>query len=203
MIRKLLTFIILLAWSTPVHAQTNSDIEKVYIDLNTGFSIIQNSFTDTWDPYPALRLNLRLPFYAGQLEGGVRYTRFEGYAPTPTDSDFHSFYLYVGYSYPFEINSWFRIAPVIRFGSNLMVFDEAEVYTNKKGTEQFITDKAESEFAYELALRNQFQITDGWYIHAVLSYTRTFTYYPLSVTLFSVGISYSFSQPDWLKDFIQ
>lgn len=203
MLKQLFCILLCLMISQAAVAQSTTAAEKVFIDINTGFTFIENSFTQTWEAQPAWHVNLRIPFYAGQVEGGVRYTRYKGYAPSTTDSDFTSYYFYVGYSYPIEIFSWYQIAPVVRVGNNLMFFDEAEVYIYKTGTERFVTDKRESEFAYELALRNQFQLTDRWFIHASLSYNRTLTYYPLPVTVFSVGISYAFPQPDWLKDFIQ
>ncbi len=202
-IKSIFCLLLLLIATAPAMAQSASDERKVFIDLNTGFSVTENSFTETWDAYPALRLNLRLPFYAGRIEGGLRYTRFEGHAPTSTDSDFRSIYIYLGYSYPFKITSRYSISPTLHFGNNLMIFDESEVFTNQSSTERYATDQTESELTYELALRNQFQIFDRWYLHAVLSYNRTFTYYPLSVTFFSIGISYSFPQPGWLKNIIK
>lgn len=185
-------------------AQSNAPAKKVFIDLNTGFSIENNNtFTNTWDPLPAIHLNIRLPFYIGKFEGGARYIRYDGFAPSQTDSDFSSVYMYLGYGVSFKISSWYRIEPVIRFGNNLMIFDEAEHYVNNAGTEQFTTDRNESEFALELVLRNQFQITNHLYLNTELSYNHTFTFHPLPVTLFSVGISYSFWEPNWLKTFIQ
>lgn len=185
-------------------AQTNSTTKKVFIDLNTGFSIANNnSFTNTWDPLPAIHLNIRIPFYVGKFEGGARFIRYDGFAPSEMDSDFSSVFMYVGYGVSFKISSWYRIEPVIRFGNNLMIFDHAEVFVNNAGTEKFVTDKKESEFAYELVLRNQVQISSNWYVNTEISYNHTYTYYPLPVTLFTVGISYSFPQPRWLKDIVQ
>ncbi len=203
MFKQTFCLLVSILWAVSASAQGKTDTEKVYIDVNTGFSIVSNSFTRTWNPSPSFHVNVRLPFYAGQIEGGLRYIRFNSYVPTQTDSDFHSLFFHVGYNYPFKITSWYHLAPVFRFGTHLMVFDDVEVYTNQRGTERFTTDKMESEFAYELALRNQFQIANRLYLHAVLSYNRTFTYYPLPVTLFSIGISYSFPEPSWLNDFIK
>lgn len=200
MIKKFLFILFLCCFTHKISAQPG---EQVFIDLDTGFSIIHNSFTDTWDPYPAAHVNFRVPFYSGQLEAGIRYTRFEGSAPTTTDSDFHSIFLNVGWNYPINITSRYQISPAVRFGNNLMLFDESEVFINNSGTERFITDQRESEFAYELALRSQFQLSKRWYINATLSYNRTLTFFPLPVTLFSVGISRSFQQPLWLKNFIK
>lgn len=176
--------------------------EHVYIDFNSSFSIVENSFTQTWDPLPGLQLNVRAPFYAGQLEAGLRYTRFMGSAPSETDSDFHSVFAHIGWNYPVKITSRFEIDPSIRFGNHFMLFDESAVFTNNSGSERFVTDQSESEFAYEISLRNQFSLTENWHLSASISYNRTLTFFPLPVTLFSLGVSRSFEQPRWLKKFI-
>ncbi len=202
MVKRALFFILLLYCSSNIFAQSSVSTDKedsFFIDLNSGISIAQNSFTNTWDPYPSLDFALRPAFYSGYLEAGARYTRFEGMAPTLTDSDFNSLFLYVGWSYPIAISSQFSIAPAIRFGNNLMIFDQAEVFTNESGSQRFVTDTTENEFAYEFALRGQLQITGRWHIHAELSYNRTITEFPLPVGLLSAGLSYAIPQPNWLN----
>ena len=182
---------------------SKSGTKKMFIDVGSGLSIAGNSFTDTWDPSPSLQLNIRAPYHGSQLEAGVRYIRFQGYAPTPTDSDFHSVFFHVGWLYPIHLSEQFTVSPVVRFGGNLMAFDEPEVFTSPNGAHEFVTDPREFEFTYELALRNQLQITSQWYIHATLSYNRTLTEIPLPLTMISAGISYSIDQPKWIKTLLQ
>jgi hypothetical protein len=204
--KRTLLFILFLFYSSNTFAQPSSiadNEESLFIDLGTGFSVAQNSFTNTWDPYPSLDFALRPALYNGYLEAGARFTRFEGMAPTATDSDFSSLFLYMGWSYPFAISSRLSIAPAIRFGNNLMIFDQAEVFTNESGSQRFVTDTSENEFAYELALRSQFQLAGRWYIHAELSYNRTITEFPLPAGLLSAGLSYEIPQPNWLKSILR
>ena len=204
MINKIFCTVLLLFVANSMIAQSsNSGTKAMFIDIGSGLSVANNSFTNTWDPSPSLQLNIRAPFYNSQLEAGVQYIRFKGNAPTPTDSDFHSVFLHVGWLYPIHFSEQFTVSPVVRFGGNLMAFDEPEVFTSPNGAQEFVTDPREFEFAYELALRNQLQITDRWYIHATLSYNRTLTEIPLPVTMVSAGISYSIDQPKWLKTLLQ
>jgi hypothetical protein len=200
-ITKIFEFLIILLCIHTVAVAQHSN--QVFVDLNSGLSIAQNSFTDTWDPYPAGHLNVRVPFYAGQLEAGVRYTRFKGDAPSDRDSDFHSIFIHAGYSYPIQITNRYRLAPTLRFGNNQMIFDSSNIFTNQAGTEEFVTDQTESEFAYEFALRNGIRLSKHWQLNATLSYNRTLTFFPLSVTRISVGITYAFNEPEWLKDFVK
>jgi len=200
MFRRSFWIVFFLSVASGVAAQSLASApDRAFFDVNSSFSVADNFFTETWNPSPVIHLNLRFPFYAGQVESGARYIRFKGDAPTPTDSDFHSIFVHLGWSYPIDITARYQIAPVLLFGNNIMLFDESEVFTNQSGTEMFVTDKNENEFAYELALRNQFQISSDWFIHATISYNRTLTFFPLSVTLVSAGVSYSFDTPRWLK----
>jgi hypothetical protein len=84
-----------------------------------------------------------------------------------------------------------------------MIFDSSNIFTNQAGTEEFVTDQTESEFAYEFALRNGIRLSKHWQLNATLSYNRTLTFFPLSVTRISVGITYAFNEPEWLKDFVK
>src|SRR5699024_10257196 len=202
--KQLFCVFLWLMLTATAYAQSNSSNSAVYIDLNTGFLFSNNKeFGNTWRSFPALHANIQIPFYASRVEAGVRFTRYNGYTATEPDADFSSFYFYVGYGYPFKITSWYNLMPVFRLGRNLMLFDESAVYVNNDASEKFITDQSESEIAYELVLRNQLKITNRWFLNAELSYNHTFTYHPIPVTLFTIGVSYSFSQPHWLQDIIQ
>ena len=204
MAQKILCFFLFLICASGAKAQSEAEpTEQIYIDLSTNFSIVDNSYTSTWKPGTGLHLNIRLPFYAGQIEAGMRYNQFDGPVFKEVDSNFKSLYLHLGWSYPITVASWYHIAPGFRFGNNLMLFDEARTYTNDSDTERFTVDTSESEFAYELVLRNQFNINEHWHINANISYSHTMTYFPLPVTYLSIGVSYSFSQPSWLKNIIQ
>lgn len=201
MVKQLFCIFLVFGMTRAVFGQAQETPKKIFIGFNTSLTVNQNDFTNTWEASPAYHLNIQLPFYAGYLEGGVRYTRFKGYAPTNTDSDFSSYYLYIGYNYPLRIASWYYLVPTLRIGNNLMAFDESESYDD--GPYNFTTDQTESEFAYELALRNRFILSDHWSLNAAISYNHTFTYYPLEITQISFGIAYSFQQPAWLKDIFQ
>lgn len=202
---KRVIFVLLVFWCSTIHNAQSQELpnDVLYVDLNSDFSIINNSFTNTWDPSPAGHLNIRVPYHATQLEAGIRYTRFSGNADSEEDSDFHSLFIHFGINYPIKLAPGYHIAPALRFGNHFMLFDEPVVFTNNSGTERFTTDQTESEFSYEFALQNQIKLNDRWSVNATVSYNRTLTFFPLSVTLFSVGISRSFAQPPWFKKFMQ
>lgn len=202
MIKKVLLLLLFILAGRAVSAQpSRTSNQDILINLNTGLSVVNNSFTDTWKPKPSLHLNIQVPFYRTRLEAGARYMRFNGMASTETDSDFNSFFLHVGWLYPVNLTPKFKIMPALRFGGNLMLFDESETY--ESGSFRYVTDPNEFEFAYEIALRNEFQLSDHLYLHTTVSYNRTLTEIPLPITLISAGVSFSFDQPTWLKNFVQ
>ena len=123
-------------------------------------SVSETSFTEVWEPSQSLKINIRVPFYESQLEAGARHTYFNGNAPSETNSDFRSIFLHLGYLYPVDISPSVSISPLLRFGGNLMKFDEPEIFTNPESGEDFITDTSEFEFTYEIGLLSQFQISN-------------------------------------------
>lgn len=204
MIKKLLPLLAILYGSAVIPASAQpvpGAPQPMKLSVHSGTVLSSNEFTQTWSPRPGLHLNLRVPYHRIYLELGSRYMRFEGEAPTETDSDFHSILFYLGAAYPVAVTERFSISPAVRFGNNLMIFDEPEVF--EKGSFRFKTDPAEMEFSYELALRNEFMITDRWSVHAALSYNRTLTNFAIPLTMISAGVSYAFPEPRWLKNFLQ
>lgn len=202
MIKKaLLLLLFILAGRAGLAQPSGTGNQDILINLNTGLSVVNNSFTNTWEPKPALHLNMQVPFYRTRLEAGARYMRFNGMTATETDSDFNSFFLHLGWLYPVHLTPKIKIMPGLRFGGNLMLFDESETY--ESGPFRYVTDPNEFEFAYEIALRNEFQLSDHFYLHATVSYNRTLTKIPLPVTLISAGVSFSFDQPTWLENFVK
>ncbi|HYW33978.1 MAG TPA: hypothetical protein VE868_01095, partial [Balneolaceae bacterium] len=112
------------------HAQSLNDHNSVFIDATTGVSVVHNSFTREFTPTRAIGLNVRLPFLKGQLEGGLRYTLYNGHAPTSVSSDFHTEFIYTGWSYPVNITSWYQIGPELRFGATRFSYNQSKVYRN-------------------------------------------------------------------------
>jgi len=178
--------------------------EKAFDQLTIGISVPQaiseNQFTNSWDPSPGAQLFLQTPFYAGHLEGGIRYLRFNHSEEQPTYSDFHSAFIYLGWGYSFDLTSKLSAGPTIRFGNNQMLYDDPKIYTDSFA---YAFDDNESEFTYELLLHTQFDFSQKWKAHAELALNRTMTYHPLRLTFITVGFSYSLVTPSWFKDFLK
>lgn len=191
----------LLPPTNTAHSQSLNNDNAIFIGVNGGLSPIENSFTKEFTPSPAVSFNISFPYLAGRLEGGIRYIHFDGHANTNVNSDFKSFYIYAGYYYPFKITDWYSLGPVLRIGYILIYYQDRRIYTD--GPFQYKTERVEGEFAYEFALRNQFQISNHLLLQASIFYNHTYTNIPLPLTMVSVGISYAFSEPEWFKTIIK
>ncbi|MGK7371037.1 MAG: hypothetical protein ACNS64_12555, partial [Candidatus Halalkalibacterium sp. M3_1C_030] len=133
--------------------------ESISVGIFTGHSIASDDLLNSWNPEPSLQLSLRTPFYAGDLEAGVRYTRFNNTSDFPDYSDFDSFFFYMGWGYDFVITDRFSIGPGLRFGTTFFQYDEAKIYTRPNVGWEYDFDTNESEFAYELLFRSTFRIS--------------------------------------------
>lgn len=185
-----------------VYAQDKA-FNQLTIGISAPQSISENQFTNSWDPSGGAQLFLQTPFYAGYLEGGLRYLRFNHSEEQPTYSDFHSTFIYLGWGYPFELTPKLSIGPKIRFGNNQMLYDEAMIYSEPGSSFAYDFDDNESEFTYELVLHTRYKLSEKWKAHAEIALNRTMTYHPLQLTFITVGFSYSFATPSWFKDFLK
>lgn len=184
---------------TPRAFSQDTAFEQLTVKLSTPHTVSESRLTKHWDPAPGIQLNLQTPFYAGYLEGGVRYIRFNNADNRPSYSDFHSAFVYLGWGYLFELTSKLGVGPQLRFGNNLMLYDEPKVYTSSNTSFAYDFDDTESEFAYELLLHTQYEFSRSWKAHAELAFNRTMTYHPLRLTFITVGFSHSFDTPSWFK----
>lgn len=190
--------ILLLAMPADGFSQ-NEAFQRLAVGGYLGHSFSENTLTESWDPSPSLQFNLQTPFYAGLLEGGIRYTRFDNSPDYPSYSDFHFTFVYIGWGYLFDIGNKFSAGPLLRFGNTFFHFDEAKIYTPPNSSSGYNFDTNESEFTYELLLHNEFRITPNWNIHAELVYNRTLTFHPIKLASISVGLTYSFDSPSWFQ----
>lgn len=198
MVKKIL-FICYLIFLAEGGAQAQSNhLKHIYLDLDAGLSVAENSFTRSWDQPFTFNLESRIDFYNGQLGGGIRYARFNASQQLGEAAGFQSFFAYLGWEYILNISEHWGLQPGLRFGNNFMLFDEAQTFT---APWTYTLDDEESEFSYELFLRTNVNIPrTSWSIYATFSYNRTLTYHPLSTGLISIGVSRSFNTPSWVKE---
>ncbi|WP_372635488.1 hypothetical protein [Fodinibius sp.] len=204
MIKKTVLLVLFLFLVARAGYTQEGSYERFTVDANSALSVLHNAFTDNWESPPSLHLGTRVTYHAGNLEAGLRYTDYNVTNPDYGEADFSSYFIYIGWEYPFTLYRGLTLAPGLRFGNNFMSFDNPKVYPPTSGWAAYPFDPHESEFAYELIARLEYSPgTSPWRIHSGFAFNRTLTYHPLSVGLISFGISRSFATPSWLKNFLK
>ncbi|NGP77734.1 hypothetical protein G3570_13890 [Balneolaceae bacterium YR4-1] len=190
----------LIIWlhATLLFAQQKA-FETISVGATMGYTISGNELLDSWDSKPSLQLNFRTPFYAGELESGLRYSKFTHSPELPDYSDFRTTYIFLGWGYDFAVSENLFISPLLRFGTKFFHYKNAKRYPSPSGSWFYAFDSNESEFAYELIFRGTYRLSDKFSAYADLSYNRTLTYHPIQLNYLSAGIMYTFDTPNWLR----
>ena len=173
------------------------------IDIAVGGDAVVagNSILENWSPTRRGSLELRTPYYSGELEAGARYVQYN--EKSFEDSGFRSVYLFLGWHYPLSITDRLSVSPGFRIGTNFLTQDNKRLYFGGTAGDPFIFHEDESIFAYELMLRSGLALTDHTALTVSLSYNRSALQIPFSLTYLSAGISRTFNMPGWLQGVVK
>jgi len=168
---------------------TESPFEKIKIGLQYTNNLNRNVFHDTWHPSGGIKGFFETPFYFGKTQIGLRLMYFN-----TNDFDipeFPSWFVYVGWGMEFKALRLLRFYSGLNIGSFQMNFEDINPGL-----------RSESELGIEFMVRLSFQILKNANLNIEGSYLRIFTNIKIDLLYVSAGIDYSFSSPDWLKDFL-
>lgn len=175
--------------------------ERIEIALGGDAVVAGNSILDNWSPSRRGSLELRTPYYSGELEAGARYLRYN--EKSFEDSGFRSVYLFLGWHYPLSLTDRLFVTPGFRIGTNFLIQNNKRLYFGGTADDPFIFHENESIFAYELMLRSGWKLTDRTVLTASVSYNRSALQIPFSLTYVSMGISRTFTMPGWLQTVVK
>lgn len=198
--KKAFLLILLLVLMTQIgNAQNAFDTFDAGISGNV--IINNNSLLDNWNPFAGTVLEARTPYYTGELEAGVRFNYFS--EDQFENSGFRSIFLFIGWSYPFDVTDRLTLSPGFRLGNHFMWQDSTKEYYAEPAGNPFVFHRNESEFAYEFQIRAAYQITAQTKLQVSTSYNRTAINIPLTLVYAEVGIAQTFNSPDWLKNLVK
>jgi len=152
----------------------------------------QSSLNDYWDPQYGAELIVDMPFYWGDIQGGIHFYTYEG--KSESQPDFLNLYIYIGWGPGFRVFKnlyWFN---GIQVGIFQMHFDDSDIHESQA---------LESELAVGVNTRIDFQLSNNWSIQAGAAYLYVYTYKPLELLMVKAGFSYSFDTPPWLREFLK
>lgn len=183
----------------------NGSAQNAFDTFDAGISgnviINNNSLLDNWNPTAGAVLEARTPYYTGEMEAGVRLNYFsEGQFE---NSGFRSIFVFIGWSYPFDVTDRLTLSPGFRLGNHFMWQDNTKEYYAEPAGNAFVFHRNESEFAYETQIRIAYEITAETKLQASASYNRTAIQIPLNLVYAEVGIAQTFNSPEWLKKLVK
>lgn len=210
MLKTFSAFLTILTITASLSYGQKESYSQISLDADGATSILQNTFSEHWNASPSLHLGTRINYHLGDLEAGVRFTNYSASNPSyegknpAKEVTFTSYFVYIGWEYPFILSDRLSLAPGLRFGNNFLSFENPKTYPPAGSFGEYVFDPNESEFTYELLTRLEYSFAHSpWHLYSSFSYSRTLTYHPMTVGLFSIGVSRSFSTPSWLKNLLQ
>ena len=199
---KKLTILILLSVSMPALLHAQQPFHTVDAGLSGDLIIAGNSLLDHWNQTPGATLEFRSPYYRGEFEAATRFVKYRD--GSFENSSFRSIYIYIGWFYPLRVTDRISVAPGIRIGNHFMRQDYVKkYYLDESDTNPYRFNRNESEFAYELALRTEFRISENYKAHFSASYNRTPINIPFTKVYSSFGVTRTFNTPGWLKRIVR
>jgi hypothetical protein len=188
------SFIALLSvqsFSSPACAADSIPSDSLEVGISYIENVNSNGFHDFWKHGRGIELFTAMPLYYGSIQGGVRILSFGQKAEGIPGFQSHYFYLGLGKKWP--LAPWLGLHTGIDIGSEQMWFDDdVEGGTN-----------LESEFAMNVGARLICSMNTHWMLNVSGNYEVIFTHKPIRLVVAAVGVSYSFSTPHWVKEFLK
>jgi len=189
---SLLTILINVFCSYPTLAQDNSD---AFTTMKLGIDFVKNSndnlFHEYWVPGQGLEVYGQMPFYFGQIEGGIHFVPYENRVTVP---EFLSFYYYLAWGESLSFPKHFSWYNGSRIGSYNMKFDDTKINE---------TQRSESELCFGLQSKISYLILCDFEVELSAIYLKVFTYKRVELAFISAGLSYHFSTPLWIREIFE
>ena len=171
-----------------VQAQPTAEpFSTIDVRLSGAAEMSSSSQLEQWSSDYAGSLLLSTPFYAGNLQTGVRIQPFE--SASSAQPSFWSGFLFLGWHQRWSTSDWLHVETGARVGNFFMAFDEDDVGGVRN----------ESELATAGVQSIHIEPFDhiGFFVEG--SYTKVFTSVRMKFVHLSAGITYRFHTPEWLK----
>jgi hypothetical protein len=192
---KQLILIALSIFFAPQFLSAQTPFSSLKITLSGNHIFQGDGITESWNPTPAASLDIRTPYFKGELETGVRYLRFN--EKDFDESGFQSTFIFAGWSNPISVSNTLTFSPGFRIGVTYLYQDYEKDYSGYR------FDRDESEFSWELQLRTEYSIGPDWNLHITTAYNRTLLHFPMNLWYVSGGITHRLQSPQWLKSLLK
>lgn len=164
--------------------------DTVRVGVNVFGSLGGGRLQAHWSIRPGIQTYAEAPFHAGMFQGGIHVNRFAGRGAG--QPDFTGANIWAGYGFRTALPGGLEWMLGPHLGAFQMVFDGVTG-----------SMKWETEIAAGARTRLSAPVTRSFSADLSVAYFRVFTSTRIDLFYPSLGISYSFSSPGWLRDFIR
>ncbi len=175
-----------------VHAIHAEPYEKSALSFSYLHNTNRNLYHRYWKPPHSFDIAFRSDFYTGNLEFGMCYADHEG-----IDSDmveYASYFVYTGWIQKLSLSKRFSLFVGPRVGSYIMGLDDD--HTTVEG-------RTETELGLEFIIGSEISISDKFGLEHSLRHRIIYTRNKIRLTFISIGLTYKFDTPGWLRKFLQ
>jgi len=184
----LLILLILFIYAQPADAEP---YDKSSLNVSYLHNTNRNLYHRYWKPANGFDFSFKTEFYLGSLEFGMGYSDHEG-----IDSDmveYESYFVYAGWLQKLNVSERFSLFGGSRVGSYIMSLDDD--HTSIQG-------RTETELGLEFIVGTEIAISDRFGLEHTLRHRIIYTRHKIRLTFLTIGLTYNFDTPDWLKRFL-
>jgi len=201
----IVTTLITISQNGLIYAQEPQAFDSLQIGLKYTANINHNIFHDFYEPGKGIEVFVEMPFYYGDIQAAVQILSYSAKKKGLPSSKakgkvqgFHGIFTHLKwgkqYSLPCRMG-WFT-----GIGIGLCAFlPNKPTWLDPYEVAHF----TETELSASLNSYLSYPIYQNWTMRFEGSYNRIFTYKPIDLAYFSIGIGYSFATPKWIRVFLE
>lgn len=165
-----------------VRAQAEEAFGSVSLGLVGAFDVARGTFQDHWGRRPAVGATVRMPFYVGDVEVGLLYSRYG------SDAAFTSLLGFAGWGATLPLGKVGGLTGMVVAGDYFMLFHGPQPGYSSR----------ENEVALGASAMMEFRPVGPFGFEVGLRALRIFTSTPIDLVHVSAGLRYRLSAPEWL-----
>ncbi len=164
----------------------NNPFESLEFNIQSINNINRDKIHKYWTPKSGFSCFISTSFYFGYVQSGLQLLPFDGKKSDYPDFSFS--YIYAGWGYELKISRSLDLYFGLTTGSTVMFFQEAN---RESAYEQELSMGIDCSLAF--SFKPEMAVTFS------LNDRLIYTYHPIRITCFSIGLTCTIKTPGWIK----